>query len=86
MDNRISNLRETTQNSKNKSLYKNNTTGFSGVYKKGNKFAAQINGKNTFKYLGSFKTAEEAYRVKQVAEQQYNYHKNHGLMPNDYPT
>lgn len=85
LDNRINNLRETTQNSKNKSLYKNNTTGFSGVYKKGNKFAAQINGKKTFKYLGSFSTAKEAYNAKQIAEQAYNYHKNHGLMPNDYP-
>jgi hypothetical protein len=63
-DNRMSNLRDvpTGVNMQNKrEAYKNNNTGFLGVYKKGKRFAAkiQIDGKGV--YLGSFKTANEAH-------------------------
>lgn len=64
IDNRIANLREATlaENQHNKSEQKNNTSGFKGVSRlsKNGRWRAEImlNGKS--KYLGSFRTAEEA--------------------------
>lgn len=61
-DNRIDNLRNATnqQNQWHKPASKRNTTGAKGVIKRGNSFTAQmtINGKK--KYLGSYKTVDEA--------------------------
>jgi len=65
LDNRKINLRQATntQNQLNKKKPKNNTSGFKGVIKRGNKWVAQIriNKKNT--YLGSFSTKEEAATI-----------------------
>jgi len=62
LDNQKHNLRQATntQNQFNKEKPKNNTSGFKGVVKDGNRWAAQIriNKKNT--YLGSFNSKEEA--------------------------
>lgn len=63
-DNRISNLRDVTpsQNSKNKGLNKNNTSGCAGVYYKKEKrtWVAGIRDNGKVKYLGSFKDKEMA--------------------------
>jgi hypothetical protein len=61
-DNRWKNLRHVTQscNKQNQAVYKNNTQGYPGVYKHGNRFYSTIviNSKRVF--LGSFKTVKEA--------------------------
>ena len=61
-DNRIENLRESNQslNNINKTLRKDNTTGFKGVYPSGNKYKAQARYLGTTYNLGTFDTAEEA--------------------------
>jgi hypothetical protein len=62
LDNRKENLRKCTrsQNFANRKKYANNKSGYKGVSKHGDKWQAdiQINGKG--KYLGIFKTKEEA--------------------------
>lgn len=61
-DNRICNIREADilQNMQNKSRYKTNTTGYTGVYPAGDKYAAKIQSKGIGYYLGVYETAEEA--------------------------
>ncbi|WP_404995825.1 HNH endonuclease [Burkholderia cepacia] len=67
LDNSISNLRVATsaQNSHNTTKRINNTTGFKGVtYKRNdNAYVAQIRAPGYRKYLGFYKTPEEAYEV-----------------------
>lgn len=67
MDNSISNLRLATaaQNSHNATIRKSNTTGFKGVtYKRNeNAYVAQIRANGSRKYLGIYRTAEEAHEV-----------------------
>lgn len=70
-DNRIDNLREVTtaQNGYNRIIRSSpNKTGFMGVSKRGNnRFVANIQINKSNKYLGSFKTAEEASTAYQLA-------------------
>lgn len=81
-NNRISNLRETTQhvNMKNKSMYCTNITGYSGVQPHGQMWKATIgvNGKKVL--LGVFKTFEEAVAARKAGEKLLAYHENHGLL------
>jgi len=67
LDNRVANLRACTslQNSWNKGISKRNTSGYKGVTrKKGQKtWYSQIRVDGMVKYLGSFKTKQEAYRA-----------------------
>lgn len=62
LDNRIENLRECnqSQNMWNRAVNKNNTSGFKGVYKVGNKWLAKICTNYKSKYIGTFNTVEEA--------------------------
>lgn len=64
-DNRWCNLREASHsnNQHNKIKYKNNTSGYKGVFfdKERNCFRAEIRFKGNGLYLGRFPTAEEAY-------------------------
>ncbi|BAR92414.1 endonuclease [Pseudomonas phage PS-1] len=82
LNNRISNLRcvPRTINMLNKSKYKNNTSGITGVswHKQHGKWAAQacIDGKNRF--LGSFKTKEAAQARVMEARQIAGYTDRHG--------
>lgn len=66
-DNRFANLRLATraQNMHNRTRQKNNTSGFKGVYpdRKRNLWAAQIDVGGKAKFLGAFKTPEEAHAV-----------------------
>lgn len=64
-DNRIENLRDVIgiENAKNKGNYNNNTTGLKGVTLKKGKFISQITIEGKCKYLGSFKTAEDAHNA-----------------------
>ena len=67
VNNRWSNLRAATvlQNMRNRSKYRNNTSGFKGVcrHKPGGKFKAQISVNGRRVHLGCFDTAEAAYAV-----------------------
>lgn len=62
LDNRRSNLRIVSHadNVHNQGLFKNNTSGFKGVYKKGVKWVAQIRNKDKYYYLGIFVNKKEA--------------------------
>ena len=66
-DNRLCNLRaaNNSQNSMNKKIQSNNTTGFKGVsfHKKSNKFCAKICLNGNRKSLGYFQTAEQAHQA-----------------------
>lgn len=82
IDNRISNLREAThlENHRNKSLFKNSTSGIPGVVwnKINRKWDVCIYIKRIKVHLGSYKDFEEAKEVRLAAEVRYGYHKNHG--------
>lgn len=61
-----SNCRWTTitiQNRNTRKLRANNTTGFRGVYRDGNKFTARICVDNNLLYLGIYKTKECAAKI-----------------------
>lgn len=62
-NNALDNLREATafENSRNRAINKNNTSGYPGVYKRGSKWRAEIIIKGIKKYLGTFSTAHEAH-------------------------
>lgn len=67
LNNQRHNLREATraQNSKNRKMSRNSTTGFAGVtyYPKGKKYRAQINCNGRHYYIGSYSTPEKAARA-----------------------
>ena len=68
-DDRIENLRLATdsENSSNRGLYRNNTSGYKGVSFKQGKWVAQIMVNYTARYLGIFATKEEAVAAYQQA-------------------
>jgi hypothetical protein len=68
-DNRIANLRTATagQNLHNKRLYKNSTTGVTGVSKRGNRFDAYFFQDRKMTKIGSFHTLEEAAAARAAA-------------------
>jgi len=81
-DNKYLNLREVTssENMKNKSKYKNNTSGFNGVCfePKRNKYKAYISVLGKVKNLGRFDTAKEAHVAVVKSAIANGYHINHG--------
>jgi hypothetical protein len=72
LDNSFGNLREAThaQNMQNSRLRKDNTTGYRGVCRRGEKFQARIRTNGRSKCLGTFATVEEAARVREEAVKQ----------------
>ncbi len=82
-DNRLINLRNATQsqNTKNKSLCSNNTSGHNGVVKKGNRWTAFVMQNKKRIFLGSFATVEEAVQARKLANVKYGFHENHGTTP-----
>jgi hypothetical protein len=81
-DNRWSNLRAVTreQNSRNRGIQKNNTSGITGVRyaPEHRKWIAQIHVNKRLRYLGLHKTREEAVSARHAAELEYGFHGNHG--------
>lgn len=83
-DDRIENLRIATrgQNNRNKTRYKNNTSGHVGItfYKDRNKWQAYIDDPKTKKTvnLGFFRSKSDALKARNAAENTYGYHLNHG--------
>lgn len=70
-DNRKRNLRVTTQanNTRNRQISNNNTSGITGVYKKGNnKYSAYIRKNGKQKYLGVFDNINDAEDARRKAE------------------
>jgi len=81
-DNKPLNLRvvSTSQNNKNKSIGKNNTSGIVGVCwnKQGKNWKAAITIDSKRIHLGYFKHIENAIEVRKAAELHYKFHENHG--------
>lgn len=73
-NNQKSNLRICTQteNSKNRKIGTNNSSGFKGVIKKGNKYHAKIGLNKNRIHLGSFDTKEEAAKAYNEAAKKYH--------------
>jgi hypothetical protein len=81
-DNRFVNLRASdyAQNSKNKGLNRNNTSGVLGVYwsNKDKRWVAQIMADGKCTVLGRFFTLEEAASARAAANVKYGFSENHG--------
>ena len=81
-DNRLSNLRETTNrgNGQNRTLQVNNSSGVTGVVwsKRSQKWEARItiNGRRT--YIGKFERFKDACRARRQRERKHGFHPNHG--------
>lgn len=82
-DNRLVNLRivDQTENNRNSSLQKNNTSGVVGVGRLGSKWRAQIVVNRKQIHLGFFATRSSAIAVRKAAEADYGFHPNHGRQP-----
>jgi len=81
-NNWILNLQDATriENGKNLSIYKNNSSGVTGVnwHKTTNKWRASIGINNKDKHLGLFTDKFEAICTRKSADNKYNFHENHG--------
>lgn len=81
-DNRLSNLRKVTrtQNNRNASKRKDNTSGLTGVhwYKPTLKWHSQIFVNGSYLHLGYFKSFFDAACARKSAELTHNFHANHG--------
>jgi hypothetical protein len=81
-DNRMVNLRSVSRsaNMKNKSIYKNNISGFVGVnYNKNQKkwiSRIKVDGKDI--HIGSYKDKQDAVKARLKANDKYGFHDNHG--------
>jgi len=73
-DNRWINLRESTQaqNMQNRSISRNNKSGYTGVYYFGCSWKANIHVDGRTIFLGSFDTKEQAAEARSNAKQQYH--------------
>jgi len=81
-DNRITNLRCATrrENMKNRSLSKNNKSGYQGVSwcKRNKKWVARIKHEGRQKHIGYFLDLLDAVRARRIAERNAGFHPNHG--------
>ena len=82
LNNKFANLRLVSheQNMKNKSLYKGNKTGQSGVsyFKQTGKWRAAISIGKVKKHIGYFDSMDDAIMARKEYEKAHNYHHNHG--------
>lgn len=81
LDNRKCNLRKVTfqQNSYNTKIFKNNTSGYKGVYRNGKKWIAKIRYNNKLIHIGSFATKEKAYNARLNKEKELKIFYNSSL-------
>lgn len=81
-DNRLTNLRDVTasQNQRNATLRKDNTSGRIGVHfdKMSGKWEARIRLKDRRINLGRFDAIEDAVAARAAAEREHGFHPNHG--------
>ncbi len=82
IDNRLVNLREVTrsENQRNRTRQKNNTSGFTGVYfhTTKNKWNAKIRNSGKNIHLGYFEKIKDAIKARKKAIIKYGFHPNHG--------
>ena len=81
LDNRVENLRMVDQktNAQNKAMSRNNTTGYTGVYRtRHGRYCAAIRTGGKQYYLGTYSTKEAAAEARKLAEKQYGFHPDHG--------
>ncbi len=82
-NNAFSNLRDVTEaeNFKNLGLSKRNTSGVNGVTwnKSSKRWQAYGRVSNKYKYIGVYKTIEEAAAARQAHNVMHGFHQNHGL-------
>lgn len=82
-DNRMCNLREIQdrkENNKNKTMFKTNTSGVTGVYwqKSIKRWTAKIRVNKKLINLGAYGSKEDAIIARKNAEIKYEFHANHG--------
>lgn len=79
-DNRITNLRNVsqTENMRNLSQRTDNTSGASGVWREGNKWAAEIKFKGKKRWLGRYESFEDACAARANAQAELGFAKGHG--------
>lgn len=81
-DNRIENLRlvSHTENMKKLMMYRNNTSGITGVsiHKQSGKWQATIRFQGKKRFLGLFTSVEDAIKARKEAEMSFSFHENHG--------
>jgi hypothetical protein len=65
-------------NQRNSRMRRDNTSGFTGVYRRGDKWSARINVKRKSIYLGSYITREAACAARIIAERKYGFSERHG--------
>jgi len=80
LNNAINNLRQVTrsENSKNLSKFKSNTSGHSGVFQDRGKWRAKITADGKTKYLGTYNNKNDALAARIKAVKAYKFHDNHG--------
>ena len=71
--------------SKKRKLHSNNTTGYRGVFKSGDRLRAQIFVNKKKKYLGTYETPKEAAIAYDQAVIKYNQSKDKLNWPDGYP-
>lgn len=76
LNNRLSNLRVTTLsgNQRNRKMRHDNKTGYQGVHPTKSGYSVSI----AHKYIGHFMSLEAAVSARRAAEQEHNFHPNHG--------
>lgn len=79
-NNRLRNLRnvDTATNAVNTARPSNNTSGHVGVYRRFNKWVAQINHNGTTRRIGAYDTIGEAVAARAAESQRLGFHENHG--------
>lgn len=86
LDNRIDNLRDVSfaDNLKNRTLQKNNTSGFNGItWREDNKkWRARVIVDRKVINLGSYSKKEDAERAVLLCREKHGFHENHGAPKN----
>ena len=79
-DNSWENLKDTTRsgNCKNYPKRKDNTTGYTGIYKTKSGFYAEISSEGQTYYLGHRSSLNEVIQIRKEAEQKYGFSERHG--------
>jgi hypothetical protein len=79
-NNKIHNLRDVAQaqNSKNVKKSSSNTSGYTGVWRRGRMWVSEIMVDRKKIKLGSYKNIQDAVIARMKAEKKYVFHENHG--------